>query len=57
MLKKIFFLNVYLRASLVAQMAKNLPETQATQVQAVGWEDPLEKGTATHSSITAWRIL
>ena len=55
MLKKIFFLNVYLRASLVAQMAKNLPETQATQVQAVGWEDPLEKGTATHSTILAWR--
>ena len=48
--------NIYLRASLVAQMAKNLPATQETQVQSLGWEDPLEKGTATHSSIRAWRI-
>ena len=43
-------------ASLEAQMVKNLPEMQETQVQSLGWEDPLEKGMATHSSILAWRI-
>ena len=43
-------------ASLVAQMVKNLPAMQETQVQSLGWEDPLEKGMATHSSILAWRI-
>ena len=37
--------------SLVAQMVKNLPEMQQTQVQSLGWQDPLEKGMATHSSI------
>ena len=37
--------------SLVAQLVKNLPVMQETQVQSLGWEDPLEKGTATHSSI------
>ena len=37
-------------------MIKNLPEMQETQVQSLGWEDPLEKGMATHSSILAWRI-
>ena len=44
------------RASLVAQMVKNLPVMQETWVQSLGWEDPLEKGMATHSSILAWRI-
>ena len=44
-------------ASLVAQMVKNLPATQETWVRSLGWENPLEKGTATHSSILAWRIL
>ena len=44
------------RASLVAQMVKNLPAVWETQVQSLGWEDPLEKGMATHSSILAWRI-
>ena len=44
------------RASLVAQMIKNLPAMQETWVQSIGWEDPLEKGMATHSSILAWRI-
>ena len=43
-------------ASLVAQMVKNLPAMQETQVLSLGWEDPLEKGMATHSSILAWRI-
>ena len=44
------------RASLVAQMVKNLPVMQETRVHSLGREDPLEKGTATHSSILAWRI-
>ena len=35
---------------------KNLPVMQETQVRSLGWEDPLEKGIATHSSIPAWRI-
>ena len=43
--------------SLVAQMVKNPPAVQETWVQSLGWEDPLEKGMATHSSIIAWRIL
>ena len=43
-------------ASLVAQMVKYLPAMQETQVWSLGWEDPLEKGMATHSSILAWRI-
>ena len=41
---------------LVAQMVKNLPATQETQVQSLGWEDPLEKEMATQSSILSWRI-
>ena len=43
-------------ASLVAQMVKNLPAMQETQVQSLGPEDLLEKGMATHPSILAWRI-
>ena len=43
-------------ASLVAQLVKNLPAMQKTWVQLLGWEDPLEKETATHSSTLAWRI-
>ena len=43
-------------ASLVAQMVKNLPTMQKTWVRSLGWEDPLEEGMATHSSILAWRI-
>ena len=46
----------YSWASLVAQMAKNLPAWWETWVWSLGWEDPLEKGTATHSSILARRI-
>ena len=46
----------YIGASLVAQMAKNLPAVQETGVRSLGWEDPLEKEMATHSSILAWRI-
>ena len=42
-------------ASFMAQLVKNLPAVQDTWVQSLSWEDPLEKGTATHSSILAWR--
>ena len=41
---------------MVAQMVKNLPAMQETQVQSLDQEDPLEKGMGTHSSILAWRI-
>ena len=46
----------YSWASLVAQLVKNLPAMWETWVQSLGWEDPLEEGMATHSSILAWRI-
>ena len=45
-----------LLASLVAQMVKHLPAMQETQVWSLGWENPLEKEMATHSSILAWKI-
>ena len=41
---------------MVAQTVKNPPTILETWVRSLGWEDPLEKGTATHSSIQAWRI-
>ena len=44
-------------ASLVAQSVKNLPAMQETPVGSLGWEDPLEKEMATHSSILDWKIL
>ena len=47
----------YSWASLVAQLVKNPPAMWETWVQSLDWEDPLEKGKATHSSIPAWRIL
>ena len=43
------------RVSLVAQLVKNPPTMRETWVQSLSWEDPLENGTATHSSILAWR--
>ena len=43
-------------ASLMTQLVKNLPAMSETWVRSLGWEDPLEKGKATHSSILAWRI-
>ena len=43
-------------ASLVAQIVKNLPAMQETQLESLGLNDPLEKGTATQSSLLAWRI-
>ena len=55
-----FFSNLFVdfyivRASLVAQLVKNMPAMWKTWVWFLGWEDPLEKGKATHSSILAWR--
>ena len=44
------------RASLVSQLVKNLPAMRETWVRSLGWEDPLEKEKASHSSILAWRI-
>ena len=46
----------YSWASLVAQLVKNLLAMLETWVRSLGWEDPLEKGKASHSSILAWRI-
>ena len=46
----------YAWAFLVAQTIKNLPAMWETWVQSLGWEDPLEEGVATHSSMLAWRI-
>ena len=45
-----------IRAALVARLVKNLPAMRETWVRSLGWEDPLEKGKATHSSILACRI-
>ena len=44
------------RVSFVAQLVKNPPVMRETWVTSLGWEDPLEKGKATHPSILAWRI-
>ena len=44
------------RTSLVAQMVKHLPTMRDTQVPSLGWEDPLKKEMATHSSTLAWKI-
>ena len=46
----------YSWASLVAQLGKNLPAMRETWIQSLGWEDPLENGKATHTSLLAWRI-
>ena len=48
--------SAYGRASLIAQLVKNLPAMQETQVQFLGWEDTLVKGKDTYSSILVWRI-
>ena len=53
---KWLYLGGTFRASLVAQTVKNPLAMWETWVQSLGWEDPLEKGKATHSSILAWRI-
>ena len=46
----------YSWASLIAQLVKNPPAMQEIWVRSLGWEDPLEKGKGTHSSVLAWRI-
>ena len=51
-----YLLTTYHRASLVAQLVKNLPAMPETWVRSLGWEDLLEQGKAIHSSIMAWRI-
>ena len=51
--KSIVYPLQYSWASLVAQLVKNLPAMEETWVQSLGWEDPLEKGKATHSGILA----
>ena len=55
--KKIFEATQVMWASLVPQRVKRLPTMLETQVQSLGWEDPLEKAMATHSSTLAWKIL
>ena len=45
-----------MRDSFIARLVKNLPAVQETRVRLLGWEDPLEKETATLSSILAWEI-
>ena len=52
----LFIAALFTVASLIAQLLKNLSAMQETWVRSLGLEDPLEKGTATHSSILAWRI-
>ena len=54
--ERIGYLLQYSWASLVIQLVKNLPIMQETLVRSLGLEDPLQKGTVTHSSILAWRI-
>ena len=51
-----FVLNYGQLASLVAQTVKRLPAVQETWVRFLAWEDPLEEGMTTHSSILAWRL-
>ena len=52
----VLYINLYITASLVVQLVKNPPAMWETWVLSLGWEDPLEKGKVTHSSILAWRI-
>ena len=55
--KYMIYIYIYIIwAFLVAQSVKNLPPMPETWVRSLGWEDPLEEGMATHSSILAWRI-
>ena len=51
-----FTVHSRIKASLVAQIVKCLPAMRETRVESLGWEDPLEKEMATHSSIFAWKI-
>ena len=51
------YTRIHTWASLVTQTVKSPPAVQETQVQSQSWEDPLQKGVATHSSVLAWEIL
>ena len=53
--KVIWGISIFLEASPVTQTVKNLPAVRETGAQSLGWEDPLEKGMAVHSTIFAWR--
>ena len=55
-LGRLYISSYLFNSSLVAQMVKNPSAMQETQAQSLDWEDPLEKGMATHSHILAWRI-
>ena len=55
-LESLYFPLLFTRASLVAQLVKNLPAMHETLVRFLGWEDPLEEGMTTHSRILSWRI-
>ena len=55
-LRQLFKEHLDKRTPLVAHVVKNLPAMQETQAPSLDWEDPLEKGMATHSSILSWRI-
>ena len=50
------YIFIYILGFPMAQLVKNLPAMGETWVRSLGWEDPLEKGKVTHSSILAWRI-
>ena len=54
--KKYFTFIISYPAFPITQLVKNLPVIQETRLQSLGWEDPLEKEMATHSSILAWKI-
>ena len=56
LIERVALTYIHYQASLVALLVKNPPAMQETCVQSLGWEDPLEEGVATHSSILAWRI-
>ena len=51
-----FYISLHLQTSLIAQSVKNLPAMQETWLRFLGWEDPLEKEMAIHSSTLAWKI-
>ena len=53
---RLIWVFTFFRGFPVTQMVKNMPAVQETQVQSPGWENPLEKGVATHSSTLVWRI-
>ena len=55
-IRRLNYILTICRASLVAQRLKRLPAMRETWARSLGWEDPLEKEMATHSSILAWRI-